>query len=336
MNNRRRVLTALKHQQPDVVPYDIRFTEPARAKMAEYYGDPDFEDKLGNCFTWFRPHPNDVRYVSVGPDIWEDEFGVRWNRSIDKDIGVPCNKLIGPENIDDFQWPDPDDPTRYDFIDKAIPGAKDNAILASLGFALFERAWTLVGMEELLMYMLTEKDFVNQLFDKILQYNLGIIERACSLDIDIFRFGDDWGQQRGLIMGIYLWGEFIKPRIKKMYELVKSKGRYVMIHCCGKIDGILPELIECGLDIFNPFQPEVMNVYEIKERYGGRLSFYGGISIQKTLPYGTVDEVKDEVKRLLERIGEKGGYIASPSHDIPADAKVENVAAMIEVLREQS
>ena len=114
-------------------------------------------------------------------------------------------------------------------------------------------------MEELLMYMLTEKDFVNQLFDKILQYNLGIIERACSLDIDIFRFGDDWGQQRGLIMGIYLWREFIKPRIKKMYELVKSKGRYVMIHCCGKIDGILPELIECGLDIFNPFQPEVMN-----------------------------------------------------------------------------
>jgi uroporphyrinogen decarboxylase len=319
-----------------VVPYDIRFTEPARAKMAEYYGDRDFEAKLGNCFSWFRPYPNEVRYVSVGPDIWEDEFGVRWNRRIDKDIGVPCNKLISPDTIDDYQWPNPDDPTRYDFIDKAIPDAKDNAILVSLGFALFERAWTLVGMEELLMYMLTDKDFVHRLFDKILQYNLGIIKHACSLDIDILRLGDDWGQQRGLIMGINLWQEFIKPRIEKMYELVKSKGKYVMIHCCGKIDGILPELIECGLDVFNPFQPEVMNVYEIKKRYGDRLSFYGGISIQKTLPYGTVDDVKDEVRRLIEVVGEKGGYIASPSHDIPADAKPENIAAMIEVLQNQS
>jgi len=335
MNNRQRVLTALVHRQPDRVPYDIGFTEPARAKMAAYYGDRDFEAKLGNCFIWFRPHPENVRYKPVGTDIWEDEFEVRWNRSIDKDIGVPCDKLICPDNIDDYEWPDPHDPTRYDFINKAIPAAKDNAILLSLGFALFERAWTLVGMEELLMYMLTDKDFVNHLLDEILQYNLGIIEHACSLDIDIFRFGDDWGHQRGLIMGIDLWREFIKPRIRKMYELVKSKDKYVMIHCCGKVDGILPELIECGLDIFNPFQPEVMNVFEVKKLRGDRLSFYGGISIQRTLPYGTVDEVKDEVKRLVEVVGENGGYIASPSHDIPADARCENVAAMIEVLQEQ-
>ena len=328
-------MTALAHHQPDAVPYDIRFTEPARARMAACYGDPDFEAKLGNCLTWFRPHPNDVRYKLVGPDIWEDEFGVRWNRSIDKDIGVPCNKLIGQENIDEYQWPDPHDATRYDFIQEAIPEAKDNAILVSLGFALFERAWTLVGMEELLMYMLTDKDFVNRLLDKLMEYNIGIIEHACSLDIDIFRFGDDWGQQRGLIMGIDLWREFIKPRIRKMYELVKSKGKRVMIHCCGKVDGILPELIECGLDIFNPFQPEVMNVFEVKKQYGDRLSFYGGISIQRTLPYGTVEEVKDEVRHLIEVVGENGGYIASPSHDIPADARTENIAAMIEVLQEQ-
>jgi uroporphyrinogen decarboxylase len=190
-------------------------------------------------------------------------------------------------------------------------------------------------MEQLLMYMLSNKDFVNQLLDKILEYNVGIIEHSCCLDIDIFRFGDDWGQQRGLIMGIDLWREYIKPRIKKMYELVKSEGKRVMIHCCGKVDGLFPELIECGLDIFNPFQPEVMDVVENKRRYGDRLSFYGGISIQKTLPYGTVEEVKGEVERLIEIVGENGGYIASPSHDLPADAKPENIAAMIEVLQNQ-
>ena len=335
MNNRERVLTALNHQQPDKVPYDIRFTQPAHARMAEYYGDADFESKLGNCFTWFRPYPHDVRFRLVAPDIWEDEFGVRWNRTIDKDIGVPCNQLITPQNMDEFEWPNPDDPARYEFIAKAVGKTKDNTVLVSLGFALFERAWTLVGMENLLMYMLTDEDFVNRLFDRILQYNLSIIEHACSLDIDIFRFGDDWGHQRGLLMGIDLWRRFIRPRIKRMYELVKSKGKYVMIHCCGKVDELFDDLIECSLDIFNPFQPEVMDVFEIKKRYGGRLCFYGGISIQRTLPYGTVNQVKSEVRKLMDIVGENGGYIASPSHDIPADAKPENIAAMIEVLQNQ-
>ena len=95
------------------------------------------------------------------------------------------------------------------------------------------------------------------------------------------------------------------------------------------------ELIESGLDIFNPFQPEEMDVYEMKKRYGDEMSFFGGISIQKTLPFGTVDQVKDEVKRLIDEVGADGGYIASPSHDIPADAKPENIAAMIEVLQNQ-
>jgi len=335
MNSRERVLTALNHRQPDKVPYDIRFTQKAHAKMAQYYGDLEFDSKLGNCFTWFRPYPNNVRYRLVGPDIWQDEFGVRWNRAIDKDIGVPCNQLVTPQNINEFQWPDPNDPTRYDFIKEAVKKAGDGATLVSLGFALFERAWTLVAMENLLIYMLTDKHFVNLLLDKILEYNLGIIEHACSLDIDIIRLGDDWGHQRGLIMGIDLWREFIKPRIKEMYQLAKSKGKDVMIHCCGKVDELFPDLIECGLDIFNPFQPEVMDVFQMKRLYGERLCFYGGISTQRTLPYGTVAEVKDEVKRLIEVVGENGGYIASPAHDIPADAKAENIAAMIEVLQNQ-
>ena len=335
MKTLERVLTALNHRQGDKVPYDIRFTQKAHAKMAQYYGDPEFESKLGNCFTWFRPYPRNVRYRLVGPDIWQDEFGVRWNRTIDKDIGVPCNQLVTPQNINEFQWPDPNDPTRYDFIKEAVKKAGDGATLVSLGFALFERAWTLAGMENLLIYMLTDKHFVNLLLDKILEYNLGIIEHACSLDIDIFRLGDDWGHQRGLIMGIDLWREFINPRIKEMYQLAKSKGKYVMIHCCGKVDELFPDLIECGLDIFNPFQPEVMDVFQMKRLYGERLCFYGGISTQRTLPYGTVAEVKDEVKRLIEVVGENGGYIASPAHDIPADAKAENIAAMIEVLQNQ-
>jgi uroporphyrinogen decarboxylase len=335
MTTRERVFAALNHQQPDKVPYDVQFTKVAHAKMVEYYGDPDFSATIGNCFVWYRPYPHQVRFHLTGPDLWVDEFGVKWDRSVDKDIGIPTNIVVTPDNIDDVPWPSADDPSRYDHIQKAIPECGDRMKLVSLGFALFERAWTLCGMENVLVYMLTEKDFVHKLFDKILDYNLGIIENACSLDIDIFRFGDDWGQQRGLIMGIDLWREFIKPRIKKMCHLAHVKGAHVMIHCCGKVEELFPELVECGVDIFNPFQPEVMDVFEMKKQYGNILSFFGGISIQRTLPFGTVAQVKEEVKKLIDIVGEKGGYIASPSHDTPADAKPENIAAMIEVLQSQ-
>jgi len=335
MTNRQRVLADLTHKQPDIVPYDIQFTQKMHAKMADYYGDPDFASKLGNCFTWVRPYPGDARFIEVRPNIWQDEFGVLWDRSIDKDIGVVCNRLVTPDNVNTFPFPDPDDPTRHAKIDQAVKSATDAVILVSLGFSLFERAWTLTGMENLLMAMIADKKFTNALFDRILQFNLSIIEHACSRNIDIFRFGDDWGHQRGLLMGPALWREFIKPRFAQMCRLVKSKGKFTMLHCCGKVDELFPDMIESVLDIFNPFQPEVMDVFEMKKRFGNQLCFYGGISIQKTLPFGTPDQVRTEVKKLLEHVGKDGGYVASPSHDIPPDAKPENVAAMIDVLQNQ-
>jgi uroporphyrinogen decarboxylase len=160
-----------------------------------------------------------------------------------------------------------------------------------------------------------------------------VTRQALAFDIDGMRFGDDWGQQRGLIMGPALWREFIKPRIAALYGLVKAKGKRVFIHSCGRIEELIPDLIEVGVDVFNPFQPEVMDVEQVKRRYGEKLTFFGGISTQKTLPYGTVSEVKDEVRRLVDLVGRDGGYIAAPSHDVPKDAKPENIAAMIEVLK---
>jgi len=329
------VLTAVSHRSPDKIPYDVRFTQPACAKMIDYYGDAAFESRLDNCFTWLRPHLPDARFIEVAPDIWQDEFGVRWDRHVDKDIGVVCNRLVTPENVDSFRFPNPNDPSRYSSFDKVVKPNGDTAVLVSLGFSLFEWAWTLAGMETVLMAMLSDKRFANVLLDRILEFNLAIIENACTQVVDIFRFGDDWGHQRGVLMGPDLWREFIKPRFRRMCELVKSKGKLVMLHCCGKVDELFDDLIECGLDIFNPFQPEVMDVFEIKKRYGDRLTFYGGISIQRTLPFGTVQQVRDEVRRLIDVVGAGGGYIASPSHDIPGDAKPENIAAMIEVLKNQ-
>ena len=332
--NRQRVLKSLAHQQPDKCPYHVTFTLPAQEKMAEYYGDKDFEAKLGNCFNCLNT-TGDIKFDEDAPDIWTDKFGVQWDRSVDKDIGTVCNQVVTPENIQDYQFPDPDDSARYSTFEDRIAKNPDKFHLAELGFSLFERAWTMAGMENVLMGMMSDKNFANTLFDKILEFNLKIIENSCKFNIDAIRFGDDWGQQTGLIMGPVLWREFIKPRVQEMYKATKAKGKFVAIHSCGKVEELFPDLIECGLDFFNPFQPEVMDIFEIKKTFGDKLSFFGGISIQKTLPFGTVSETKDEVKLLIDKIGKDGGYIASPSHDIPGDAKPENIAAMIEVLQNQ-
>jgi len=334
MGNRERVLASLSHRQPEKIPYDIQFTQKAHAKMVDFYGDPNFASKLGNCLTWLGCEPAGS-WKEVAPDFWEDQFGVRWDRTIDKDIGNVCNQQVAPETLRDYRFPDPGDPSRYASYEQVLEQREDRFVLVNFGFTLFERAWTLFGMENLLMAMVDDKRFAHELLDGILEFNLRVIERVCSFDVDAMIFGDDWGMQTGLIMGPGAWREFIEPRIRQMYGRVRSRGKRVFIHSCGKVDKVFPELIECGVDVFNPFQPEVMDVYEIKEQYGSELSFFGGVSIQKTLPYGSVAEVREETERLLEVVGRDGGYIAAPSHSIPADAKPENIAALIEVLQSQ-
>ena len=331
MNARDHVLDALQHRQPAKVPYDVRFTHHARQTMAEFYGDGDFQSKLGNCLTVVRL---DTRH-EVEPNIWRDEFGVLWDRTHDKDIGVVVNRQITPETFGDYQFPDPDDPAIYSQFHDATARRAETLVLVKLSYNLFERAWSLMGMEHLLMQMLVDKAFVHALMDGIADYFLRVIDRALQYDVDGIYFADDWAAQGGLLMGPALWREFLLPRVRQMYAKVKQVDKFVFLHCCGKVQELLPDLIECGLDVFNPLQPEVMDAAGMKRRYGDRLSFYGGVSTQQTLPFGTVEATRDEVKRLMDVMGAGGGYIASPAHAIPANAKPENVAAMIEVLQNQ-
>ncbi len=334
MTDRERVSSAIGHRQPDRVPYHVTFTESARARLAAHLADPGFEAHLGNCLEVVRMRLP-YRQLPDRPGVWEDEWGVQWDRRIDTDIGTVANRAITPETLAGYRFPDPVAPQRFARFDEAIAGNGGRFVIATLAYTLFERAWSLAGMEEVLMAMAAGDPFADELFDRIFAFDEEVVRRAFAWDVEGVRFGDDWGHQHGLIMGPALWRRYIKPRVARLYGLVKSAGRKVFIHCCGKVDEILPDLIDCGVDVFNPFQPEVMDVVEMKRRYGGRLTFFGGISTQRTLPYGTVDQVREEVRRLLDRIGRDGGYIAAPAHDVPRDAKPENVAAMLEVLREQ-
>lgn len=333
MTNKQTVVAALEHNATHPVPYQIDLTVPAFAKMAEFYGNDSFHrDRLNNCFVGTIPA---LPATEIEPEIFKDAFGSIWNKTIDKDIGIVQNVVVTPESLADYQFPDVESTQVYRFTRDRVAQHPDKFVIYYLGFSLYERAWVLAGMETVLMGMAADPDFVHTLLDRILEFNLVQIANACEAGVDGIWIGDDWGQQTGLIMGPAHWREFIKPRIKVMYETVKAHGKKVIIHCCGKVDEILPELIELGVDLFNPFQPEVMDVYKIKEQFGNEIGFWGGISTQQLLPFGTPEQVREEVRRLLDKIGRDGGYIAAPAHAIPGDAKPENIDAMIEVLNGQ-
>jgi uroporphyrinogen decarboxylase len=189
-------------------------------------------------------------------------------------------------------------------------------------------------MENLMMDFLDEPDFVRRLLRAIADYNIAQITEAMQYDIDAVYLGDDWGQQRGLQMGPHIWREFILPELKRMYSRIRDAGKFVFIHSCGKVDELFDDLIGIGLNCFNPFQPEVMDVFGLMGKYKGRLAFHGGLSTQQTLPYGSVENVRRETATLLEAGGD-GGYVFSPAHSVEGDVPLENMLAFVEILHAQ-
>jgi uroporphyrinogen decarboxylase len=275
------------------------------------------------------------RLDALDKNHFRDVYGTVWDRTVDKDIGTPVDWPIRrPEDLDDYTWPDASDDSWYADIPAQLVAHGDLFSIYHIGFSLYERAWTLSGMTELLMNMVERPEFVERLMDRIVEHNLVQVHRALKFDVDAVYFGDDYGMQRGLIMGIDHWRHFIKPRLARMFAPVRQAGRYVFLHSCGCVAELFDELVEIGLSCFNPFQPEVMDVFDIKRRYHGRLAFHGGLSVQKTLPFGSPQDVRQAAAALVE-MGRDGGYIFSPSHSVPPDVPPENLLAMMEVLRSQ-
>ncbi|HOL66094.1 MAG TPA: uroporphyrinogen decarboxylase family protein [bacterium] len=187
------------------------------------------------------------------------------------------------------------------------------------------------GMEELLTDLMLHPDFVQALLDKLTDYLL----QTAEIILKNFRFeavaiSDDYPTQHGLLISPHQWRRFIKPRLARIYKLIRKEGRFVMHHSDGDIREIIPDLIEIGCDVLHPVQPECMDIFFLKKRYGQRLTFFGGVSTQDTLVKASPGQVVEEVRRLKKVMGCGGGYILSNGITLQADVPDENLLALIE------
>jgi uroporphyrinogen decarboxylase len=331
--SRNRVWLSIQHSQPDRVPYYFSFTQPASRKLEAYYGTRDLDSTLNNDMVRYSIRRPGL-LQELRPGFYRDEFGVVWNRTVDKDIGVPGDYPLQRRSLTGYTFPDPYDPRRYQGLSAFVRTHPHRFRLISYSFTLFERAWMLRGMPELMVDMLEAPDWVEELLDALMAFNMEVVQELLKVDVDGFLFGDDWGHQGGLLFSPRLWRRFIKPRLALLIDTVKGAGKAAFLHSCGKVQSLFPDLIEIGLDVFNPFQPDVMDVYEIKRQFGDRLSFYGGMSVQRILPHGTPRQIQTETRRLMAEIGQEGGFIIAPSHHMPGDIPVRNMVAFIDAVRE--
>lgn len=335
MTNRDWIRRVLAHEGDLPVPYNLPMSPPAQRKLEVHFGTDDVEGFLGLPMRLTGPKSIKPLYASperYGPRL-TDEFGVEWTTS-QIDRGSPVGHPITEPTLDGYTFPDPAEEYRYEPLVKWCRRNAEQYTFICSG-DLWERATFMCGMENLLLWTALEPDFVDLLLRRLADYILGTIDALCArLDFDGVALSDDYGTQKSLVISPAAWRRLIKPRLAEIFARAKAAGKTTLLHSCGNVRAVVPDLVEIGLDVLHPIQPEAMDILELKETFGGDLSFCGGLGTQNLLVRATPGEVGDEVRRLKREMGRGGGYILEPGITLQADVPLANMLAMIDAAKE--
>jgi uroporphyrinogen decarboxylase len=374
MTHRQRVEASLDHREPDFVPLDFGTggnTSPvpeAYEKLCAYFGI-EYQLKLVPHMmrlamvderilqsldidtrpVYMNPVPRGIRPCS-DPGYFYDEWGVKWkeveaNGIIYREVAESPLEHATIAELDDYPWwPDPLDPNRYAGLGeyaRQLFNHTDYALVGCPAFnSVWERSYLLCGFSRTLESLVIDPDFIHALFRKITDIATTSLERF--LDqvgpyIQLVKIGDDLGGQDNCLMSPATYRRMVQPYHQEIFSLIKQRsGARVFLHTCGAVAKLLGDLIEAGVEILNPVQVSAkgMDTQHLKADFGDRLVFWGAIDTQHVLPQGSVNEVKEEVRRRVFDLGPGGGYVVAPVHNVQGDVPAENVVAMYQAARQ--
>jgi uroporphyrinogen decarboxylase len=358
MDSRERTFRALAHEEPDRVPIDFWSSSGLDRSLGL--------DRNGARRAFLDQHDVDLRYID-GPRYVGPPLGARL-QEMEKDIwGVtrrrvsvwathgredykevyqsPLASASTPEDVDAYRhWPSPDWFDYSDIARQCVEVRREGRVAVFMGdrlnrVAQLKPAMYLRGVEQILVDMASNPPMVEAIIGRICSFYLVYLERileAAAERLDIVLTGDDFGAQNGPLISPRMWITYLGAGFARFVSLAQEAGVRVMHHTCGSVYPIVPLMLERGLDILQSLQPEAANMdpRSLKSEFGDRLAFHGGISIQRTLPFGSPEEVRLEVKQKVEALGLNGGYIACTAHNIQADTPPENVIALFQAYRD--
>ncbi len=354
MTSRERVIRTIQHQEPDRVPLDIEMREEVLNQLKEKIGTQDLERinqylhidirkariKPGKNFLKKRAffHPRNKWVIRVGSKTYEDEWGIRYRTDEEnRYFGFHSHPLGGAKSLKGYMFPDLSDDSRFEEVKRTIREfGQDYAIMGIAGSTLFEIAWQLRGYRDFILDLCDNSSFASELLDRLVDYRKTQCKRYLELGVDIIYLGDDFGMQDRMMINPDLWREYFKPRMKELISDYSTGHKvFTLYHSDGYIEPIIEDLIEIGVDILNPIQPESMDPYEIKKKYGNRITLHGTISIQRLLLQGSREEVAEKVRQIIRCCAPGGGLILAPTHTIQPDIPIENILTFYRVAFEE-
>lgn len=327
-NLRELVIGQLDFHETAPVPYArLGFEEGIAKKLDGYYGSDTWRKNLRNAII----SAGGLKIKERVSDLYVDDYGTVWRYGTGA-MHIESPALAEP-TLKNLILPDPEKLCPDEHLEQVNRNAANYRHLFTMmgfGFGLFEKTWALRGFENALLDIAAEPAFYADLVATIAEHQQAIIGRLLQTRIDGVYFSDDWGDQRGVIIGADRWRQVFKPHLSKMYAQVHAAGKYALSHCCGNVREIIPDCIEIGLDCLQSVQPEAVDPYALKKEFNGKIAFWGGLGSQSLIPFGTPLQIEQEVTKLRREMAKGGGYILGPAKDILNDTPLENAVAVVE------
>ncbi len=340
----------LEHRPPGRVLYHFDFTEDLRRRVVEHIGTDDVEGHFGLMRTrQVRPtRPADKPPLDFS-SYWDDD-DLPENATLNE-MGVarvpsgfyhfwgyvsPLRNAAELREIEEYPIDDCADWDTGHLADEVAAAHADGRIAVGWIGHMHEDAWQIRGYEQFLMDMIERPAWAHTLLERIAERNMHRAEAAARAGVDYLRCGDDVANQKAMMFSVPMWRDFMLARWSKVWARVAelSPETAVWYHSDGNIEPIVAELLDAGVRILNPLQPECLDIADLHQRFGNRVVFDGCIGTQSTMPWGTPDDVRQRVREVIEAWGRQGGLIVSPTHVLEPEVPIANIEALVDACRE--